>query len=60
MYKIRSLSIRIDNELLCKFRYVCSYDLRSMNSQILTLIKQCVSEFEKEHGNIVSNSKNNR
>ena len=52
MDKIRHLSVRIENSLLKKFRYVCKYEDRSANGQILNFIRNFVNEFEKEHGKI--------
>jgi hypothetical protein len=52
MKNLRHLSLRIDDNLLQKFHYVADYDGRSANSQVLYLIKKCIAEFEKEHGNI--------
>ena len=49
---IKSLSIRIDEELLSKLHVVADYEGRSANSQILILIRNCVEQFEKEHGTI--------
>ena len=49
----RHLSLRIDEELLRQFDYVSRYDDRSMNWMLLRLIRECVSEFEAEHGKIV-------
>jgi hypothetical protein len=49
---IKSLSIRIDNELLNKLHVVADYEGRSANSQILILIRNCVEEYEKVHGKI--------
>lgn len=49
---IKSLSIRIDEELLHKLHVVADYEGRSANSQILILIRDCVKSYEKEHGNI--------
>lgn len=48
----RHFGLRIDDELLRKFRYVCDYDGRSANGQILYMIRQSVAAFEKEHGKI--------
>lgn len=48
----RHFGLRIDDELLKKFRYVCEYEGRSANGQILFMIRQLVAEFEKEHGAI--------
>ncbi len=49
---VKSLSIRIDEEMLHKLHVVADYDGRSANSQILILIRNMVEEFEKEHGKI--------
>ena len=49
---IKSLSIRIDDNLLHKLRIVADYNGRSANSQILILIRDAVEEFEKAHGKI--------
>lgn len=48
----RHFGLRIEDELLKKFRYVCEYDGRSANAQMLRLIRQYVNEYEKENGNI--------
>ena len=48
----KSLSIRIDDTLLDKLHVVASYEGRSANSQILVLIRDCVNQFESEHGTI--------
>lgn len=42
----------MDEGLHNKFRYVASYDGRSMSGQILYLIQKCVRDYEKEHGPI--------
>jgi len=49
---IKSLSIRIDEEMLNKLHVVADYEGRSANSQILILIRDCVAAYEKEHGRI--------
>ena len=48
----RSISIRIDEKMLDKLHYVADYEARSANGQIIILIKKCIDEFEKEHGEI--------
>ena len=50
---IKSLSIRIDEEMLNKLHVVSDYEGRSANSQILVLIRKCVEEYEEKHGKIV-------
>ena len=54
---IKSLSIRIDAEMLDKLHYIADYEGRSANSQILILIRRCIEQYEKEHGVIFSESK---
>ena len=49
---VKSLSIRIDPELLNKLHVLADYEGRSANSQILILIRDAVSQFEEEHGEI--------
>ena len=48
----KSISVRIDSELLDKLHVVADYEGRSANSQILVLIRKCVEAYEKEHGPI--------
>ena len=48
----KSLSIRIEEEMLDKLHIVADYEGRSANSQILILIRDCIREYEKEHGQI--------
>lgn len=52
MKDIKFLSVRMDRELYGKFRYVAEYEGRSMNSQVLLLIRKCVREHENEIGEI--------
>lgn len=52
MKKERHFGLRIDDELLRKFHYVCDYNGRSANGQILYLIRKCVKEFENAEGEI--------
>jgi hypothetical protein len=50
--KMKHLGIRIDAELHAKLHYVCRYEGRSANGQILYLIRMCIAQFEKKHGKI--------
>ena len=45
-------TLRIDDELLKKFRIVADYNARSANRELEVLIKRHVAEFEKKHGEI--------
>lgn len=49
---MKSLSIRIEEELLHKLHIVADYEGRSANSQILILIRDCIRQYEAEHGEI--------
>lgn len=53
---IKSLSIRIDEEMLDKLHFVADYEGRSANSQILVLIRESIKRFESEHGPIFEKS----
>jgi len=45
----KHFGLRIDSELLAKFRYACAYVGRSANSQIIQLILRFVADYEKKH-----------
>lgn len=47
---VRSVSIRIEEEMLRKLSFVADYDGRSVNSHILVLIRASIRQFEQEHG----------
>ena len=49
---IKSLSIRIDTEMLDKLHVVADYDGRYSNSQINILIRDCIAAYERAHGEI--------
>lgn len=46
MKDTKFLSVRMDRELYDKFRDIAEYEGRSMNSQILLLIRKCVRDHE--------------
>ena len=52
MGKEKHFNLRIDEDLLAKFKYVSEYNARSMNNQLLFYIRNAVKAFEKEHGEI--------
>lgn len=52
---IKSLSIRIDEEMLNKLHVVADYESRSANGQILVLIRDAVEKYEVKNGKIGSN-----
>ncbi len=49
---IKSLSIRIDEQMLDKLHVIADYEGRSANSQILILIRDCIEKYEGQHGSI--------
>ena len=49
---VKSLSIRIEEEMLDKLHVVADYEERSANSQILILRRDCIEQFEEKHGEI--------
>ena len=49
---IKSVSIRIEEEMLNKLHVVADYEGRSANSQILVLIRDCIKVYESKNGKI--------
>lgn len=49
---IKSVSIRIEEEMLHKIAYIADYEGRSVNSQVLVLIRDRIKAFEAENGTI--------
>lgn len=47
---IKSVSIRIEQEMLDKLAYIAEYEGRSVNSQVLVLVRSSIAAFEREHG----------
>ena len=50
--KNKHLGIRIDQELHDKLKYLAAYEGRSINREVLYLIRREIEAFEKEHGKI--------
>ena len=49
---VKSVSIRIEEEMLKKIGYVADFEGRSVNSHILVLIRENIEAFEKKYGKI--------
>ena len=49
---IKSVSIRIEEELLNELHRVADYEGRSVNSHILVLIRENIKNFEAQNGKI--------
>ena len=48
----KSVSIRIEEEMLKKVGYVADFEGRSINSHILVLVRESIQDFEAKHGKI--------
>ncbi|GEM_PF-423186 len=48
----KHLGIEIDPQLHAKLKYIAKYEDRSINGQILCLIRACVRDFEAQNGKI--------
>lgn len=48
----KHLGLEIEPELHSKLKYVAKFEGRSINGQILYLIRQNIKNFEKENGDI--------
>lgn len=51
---VKSVSIRIEEEMLEKIAYIADYEGRSINSQVLVLIRENIKAFEQANGPIGS------
>ena len=47
---LKSVSIRIEEEMLEKISYVAEYEGRSVNSHVLVLIRDSIKGFEERYG----------
>ena len=47
---VKSVSIRIEQEMLDKIAYIADYEGRSVNSHVLVLIRENIKAFEGENG----------
>ena len=48
----KHFGLRVDGEILAKFRYVCGFEGRSANAQIIQLMLKFIADYEKEHEKI--------
>jgi metal-responsive CopG/Arc/MetJ family transcriptional regulator len=49
---VKSVSIRIEEEMLKKLDSVVKYEGRSLNSHILVLVRESITKYEEQHGKI--------
>ena len=48
----KHLGIEIDPVIHKKLKYIAEYEGRSINGQVLYLVRKCIEQFETEHGKI--------
>ena len=56
--KLPHYALRIPTETMDKLKYIAAYNGRSANKEIEQLIIQHIRDWEKEHGEIISDSPN--
>lgn len=49
---VKNITVRIEEELHLKLKCIAEYEKRSVNSQIITVVKKLVADFERENGKI--------
>ena len=52
MEKDKHLGLRIDAETHGKLKSLAEFDGRSINGEVLYLIRQAIAQHEKEHGTL--------
>ena len=50
--KLLRYTLRVDRVLFQKFRYIAESEGRSANKEIEQYLKRCVTQYEKENGQI--------
>jgi hypothetical protein len=50
--KAKHLGLHVDPELHDKLKYLAAYEGRSINREVLYLIRREIEAFEREHGKI--------
>lgn len=53
MDNVKHLGLRIDPETHRKLKYIVEFEGRSINGEVLYLIRQAIAEHERKHGKIV-------
>ncbi|MBQ2765836.1 MAG: hypothetical protein IJF48_02495 [Clostridia bacterium] len=52
---IKSLSVRLDEDMLHKLHYIADYEGRSANGQITVMVRSLIERFEEKYGEIPIN-----
>lgn len=53
---MKQVTVRIDSELLDKLRTIASEEVRSVNRQVLVVIRNYIAQYEQTHGAIDTGS----
>lgn len=56
--KKKHFGIRVDADTHTKLQYIAQYEGRSINGQILHLVKDCIRDFEIHNGKIETSETN--
>ena len=48
----KHLGIEVEPELHGKLKFIAKYEDRSVNGQIIYLVRQCIRDFEERNGKI--------
>ena len=48
----KHLGIEIDPKTHRKLKYIAEYEGRSINGQVLYVVRKCIEKFEQEYGEI--------
>ena len=49
---MKHLRVRINHEILKKFKVICEVEGRSLNREIVFLIQKTITEYEEKYGKI--------
>ena len=52
MEKDKHLGLRIDSDTHAKLKSLAEFDGRSINGEVLYLIRQAIAQHEKDHGTL--------
>ena len=52
--KTKHIGLRVDDDLHAKLKDLAEYEGRSINGEIIYLVRQAVLSFEKEHNDVKS------
>ena len=57
---VKMVSFRLESDMLDKLHVVSAYEERSVNGQLLILVRDCIKAYEEEHGPIEIKPKKGR